>query len=306
MFFWYLGMALSFFIQSPRRLFDLGVFLCERCVKEQGKGGFATLGFNSATQWAQNHSPPFVWRTIPSIDATFFTVTVSGPTNKLYSPGNTDPAISLAIGSNIAAMTDPGDPQSLKENKEKEAYWNERSTQMTRGSTTAWWSLGPTEAKPEMIYQCDSSLGTPSASDCTAIEWQQLAVQPGTLTVGPEAIFFHVNTCYLAISAAAVIILTWNQIRTAVSALTDTCIQHPYQAAQGGRAYLGPPPTSQDGMRKYKRQNAQLIGWNALPPHVNITMFKQSEPWTNPAAELRTCTWQAALNGRSTLSCTSA
>ena len=288
---------------SPEALFHLGSALCDSCVKKRGKGGFATHGIASTTQWAQDNSPPYAWRSFPSADATFFTVTISGPSNKRYSPGNTDPVVPLAIGTYL--VTDginPGDPQSRSKNLKKETYWNEKSVEMERGSTTTWWSLGPPGIEDEMVYQCDSGLGTPSASDCTAINWQQLATQSDSLRIGPETIFFHVNTCYLAISAVVAIVLQWNQIQMAASALMNTCIQHPYQAAQGGRAYF--VSGSQDSTRINKRQSTNLTGWNALPPHVNMTLFEQSESWTNSVEELKTCTWQAAANRRPIAPCT--
>ena len=290
-------------LEVPDDIYHLAAFFCQSCVKVLGKGGFVTHGFLTAVEWAQDESPPFVWRAFPSLEATFLTITISGPTNRQYCPGSTDPIIPLALGSALVSKSKPNDPQDQAKNKRKEVYWVERSKVMRRGSSATWWSLGPPGIQDEMVYQCDAALGTPSANDCNAVNWQQLAAQSNTLRIGPETIFFHVNTCYLAISAAVAIALNWNQIQTAVSALIDICVQHPFQAAQGGRAYYA-PSTDQVSRRQNKRQSTGLTGWNALPPHVNITIFEQTEPWTNAVEEQKTCTWQAASNGRPVASCT--
>ena len=46
------------------------------------------------------------------------------------------------------------------------------------------------------------------------------------------------------------------------------------------------------------------IGWNALSPHTNLTMFQQLEPWTDSVvAEMNTCTWDAVMKGKSVSGC---
>ena len=109
------------------------------------------------------------------------------------------------------------------------------------------------------------------------------------------------DTCYLAISATINMILTWVQIRAAVSSLLCICVdsQAPV-AAKGGRAYWQ-PSTKAIGRRR-KRQNG-LSGLNALPPHANITVFKQQEPYNSPATELKSCTWTAIEKGGSVSNC---
>ena len=291
--------------ESPEALFHLGTFLCDTCVGKERTGGFATHGFGNAARWVQENSPPLAWRSLPAAGATFFTITVSGPSNKRYSPGNTDPAVALGFGQYIATeKVDPNDRLGQLQRKSKEIYWDEKASEMIRGEVTNWWSLEPPGVKDEMVYQCDSSLGRPSANDCATINWQQLAMQSDALKMGPETVFFHVNTCYLAISATVAIVLNWDQIRLAASALMNTCVQNPFQAAQGGRAYFG-SPTYRGSTQRSKRQIANLTGWNALPPHVSITIFEQTQPWINPVEELETCTWKAAVNRRPVASCLS-
>ena len=100
------------------------------------------------------------------------------------------------------------------------------------------------------------------------------------------------DTCFVAIFSEIAILLTWNQIRAAVGAIINMCVQNPIQTSQGGRAYYGPAPrvTSRDG------SPMQVTGLNALPPHTNVTIFQQQEPWTNMTEELQSCTWRAILN----------
>ena len=99
------------------------------------------------------------------------------------------------------------------------------------------------------------------------------------------------DSCYLAISATISIVLSWPQIRDAVAVLMSMCIENPgLSSPQGGRAYYS--TSAKVGCRR-KRQT-QVNGLNALPRGVNITIFQQLEPWTNPTNELKSCTWDAA------------
>ena len=98
-----------------------------------------------------------------------------------------------------------------------------------------------------------------------------------------------VVTCAISIASTASIILHWGQIHAAVSALIDTCVHNPTQSARGGRAYYGVAAAAAHRPRKRE----QLPGADALPPPVNITIFQQQEPWTNPSDELKSCTWKA-------------
>lgn len=109
------------------------------------------------------------------------------------------------------------------------------------------------------------------------------------------------ETCYLAISATANVVLTWSQIRAAMSTLFNTCVQHPLQAARGGRAYYRPPQARLSGRLVERKGDTTAL--NALPAHANITVFQQLEPWTNPTIELKTCTWLAVKKGMPVSAC---
>ena len=180
-------------------------------------------------------------------------------------------------------------------------YWTLMSFSMTRGSHRPWWGGHSPAPQDEMTYECDDLLGNPSVADCSRIEWNQIGPATDTIAVGPGVTFLHSNSCYLAISATISLVLAWEQVRAALATLMNVCIQHPYQPPQGGRAYFGAQRKRVSGHKSRRRSSP--TGLNALPPHANITIFQQSEAWTNPADELRTCTWKAVLGGRSVKSC---
>ena len=178
----------------------------------------------------------------------------------------------------------------------KSEMWNAKASGMIRGGSSPSWYNTPTETESlsdEMTYECDSGLGSPTVADCSSVEWAQLGPASDTLSVGPNTIFLHSNTCYLAISATITVVLIWQQIQAALAALMNTCVQHPYQPPQGGRAYYGSHRVYPSG-RKNKRQS-NFTGLDALPPHVNLTLFEQLESWTGPTDELNSCTWKAVV-----------
>ena len=216
--------------------------------------------------------------------------------------------------------------------------WVIQAESMSRGSPRTWYSW-PYPAMREMSYECHSALGAPSFHDCSQILLTSLSgsssplnkpLSSDTLTVTPgTTTFLHSNTCYLAISAAVSLVLTWAQIATAVSTLMNVCVQQTLSASssstqnpasKGGRAFYSPPQqiTARNDRRRHrrKRQNANnndgdlftaattnLTGLNALPPSVNITLFEQTEAWLNEGAEMGSCTWKAVQRGGSVQAC---
>ena len=45
-------------------------------------------------------------------------------------------------------------------------------------------------------------------------------------------------------------------------------------------------------------------GLNALPPHVNLTLYRQFEPYpSSTAAQLSTCAWQHIIDGQDVRAC---
>ena len=286
----------------PDLLYLIALSICQRCVQSSSLGGFATKDLIYAVDWAVDNGPPFQWRQIPPVGAAFFTITISGPTGKLFNPGNTDPAIAAMIAKTVQSWNTPKDGSPLPESDAiRASYWDDRSEQMQRGGTETWWAAQP-PLKSSMSYQCDDRLGSPASIDCAQIDWPRSPSDMLNIEQGVSFLYF--NTCFLAIFATAPLVITWEQIQVAVSTLIDICVQFPFQAPQGGRAYFQSQQNQTNGQeQKHKRQSKTISGLNALPPHVNITLFEQLEPWTNPASEVNTCTWKAISSGRSMTSC---
>ncbi len=94
------------------------------------------------------------------------------------------------------------------------------------------------------------------------------------------------DTCHLAISTTETLILTRQQVRSALDTLMSLCVVYP---GQGGRAYYGPQPafSSRDRSKTTNvtgklticgkvgvLDNADLItDAYALPPRANIAIF---------------------------------
>ena len=82
---------------------------------------------------------------------------------------------------------------------------------MVRRGKLKWYQM-TNQVSNQMIYQCDAKLGNPLTTDCAQLEWNQLSPSSDTLVVGPGATtLLHSNTCYLAISAAISLVLTWRR-----------------------------------------------------------------------------------------------
>lgn len=161
-------------------------------------------------------------------------------------PGDHDPSVALAVSKYNIFMTRErfthNSPSALRAVADA-TKWEQQATRMGRGETLPWWQQDPNASShDEMSYECDAGLGTPSEVDCTQIEWQQLGPPSDTITISPNmATFLHSNSCYLAISASISIVVSWRQIRTALSTLMSVCVQAPFGPAQGGRAYYRAP-----------------------------------------------------------------
>ena len=306
----------------PRTLRSLAAALILSCVDDhRGLGGFGTVGFESLLQWSLNPASNLLIPAPPS--ATFFTLTVSsGP--RYFKPGDYDPAIAVALSDadQVKSLQAPAGSTPRSFHELRSGYWQVQAASMQRGGVWNPWRKYSASRNDEMIYECDAGLGRPTGNDCTKIEWNQLspANQADMITIGPETRFFHSNTCFLALSAAVAIVVSWDQIHTALATLLSICVQHPFEASQGGRAYFGPQEGRLSGRRgkrhtqddqqirkaNQRRRSAQsgLSGLNALPPHLNLTIFQQTEPWTNPVDELNTCTWKAITQGLPVTKCT--
>lgn len=286
----------------PDDIRTMAAYVIDQCVRRSRVGGFVTNGMSTIVDYILNPATNLNARY--PVDTVFITVTVSGPRDHDFQPGNTDPMVPVLFGGlqlDAYRKATPGSSEaSLRWAGSR--FWSTVAASMTRGGPVAWWSPSLSLASNEMTYECDSGLGSPSTVDCAQIEWGQLGPASDAIAVGPEKItFLHANTCNLAISASVTLVLTWAQIRTALATLMTTCVQHPFRAPQGGRAYFRLRPSQLSGRKSRKRDG--LTGLNALPPHANITSFQQSETWTTPIDESRTCTWRAISNGHPTTTC---
>lgn len=290
--------------------------LLDTCVVDKGGlGGFITEDAYNLLDWVfedpWDRSIP--WLAPPPVAASFMTVTLSGPDNRNPRPGNYDLSIPEGIAKQISEFMERNpnyDRNQYSRLEDKLHYWTQRTERMERGGTTPWWQVPVYRGPEDTIYQCDMDLGSPLTTDCSQVLVNQLssaAAASDTLSLALGVTFFHANTCYLAISAGVALVLSWAQVRVAVTSLMDTCLHHSHGPAQGGRAYVGSQPKQvrgRKGKKIYKRQDRTPAGSSALPPHVNITIFEQREPWTDPVNELRTCTWQAVADGQPVSKCT--
>ncbi|MCJ1239272.1 hypothetical protein MMC14_007266 [Varicellaria rhodocarpa] len=306
----------------PNDIRSLAAKVIQRCVTlSGGLGGFGTHGISSLLSYVANGwTPSDFWglddnsqRNLLSVP--FLTVTLSRIHDRDKDPGNTDPVIPFAM-SNAARYVQPRRTQL-----HPFYQWAIQAESMMRGGPRTWYSWRVPMTR-EMSYECDSTLGAPSSHDCSQILLTSLGSSSSssdTLTVTPgTTTFLHSNTCYVAISTAVSLVLTWAQIATAVSTLMNVCVQQTLfasstqnPASKGGRAFYSPPQQiiASNDRRRRKRQNddansndllaaeidhtTNLTGLNALPPSVNITLFEQTEAWVNEGAEIGFCTWKA-------------
>lgn len=147
------------------------------------------------------------------------------------------------------------------------------SQKMRPGGKTPWWQQVPDSAD-EMTYECDAKLGAPAAVDCAKVEYGELGADDDTFSVGAGVVKFLssglyskksnalikvseclTGTCQVAITAATTITLNWRQIRTALDTLFNICVNPPFNAGTGGKAYFGPQPVVSRRSRWWKRQD---------------------------------------------------
>ena len=288
---------------KPIQIHIAALTLIMQCIEKEGSpntGGFVAFGFNNLMEWIFHNGaggPNWIPRGAPYPAYTsMVTVTMSGPSSKDTQPGNFDPVVATIIQYTHAEISAnaPGSSSRAITFGVGAEVWSEKAESMERGGTTPWWNSIPMSSA-ETVYECDAALGRPSVVDCEQLEWSQLGSASDTLSIRPEqTTFVHFNTCYLAISASLALVLDWTQIRAAVLALLNVCVYNPLYPPQGGRAYHGARTNS---------RRRDLGDLDALPVGANISIFEQSEAWTNQADELQTCAWKAVLEGSNTSLC---
>ena len=295
---------------TPDVFRTLAAQVIQKCVGEfGGMGGFGTYNLGPLFDYLLA-TEPSPGSGFPS-DTAFITLTVSGPEGKLTQPGDADPAIPAYLADLFDAQADRSPIDDVK--RWKDTLWAQYFRSASLGTQHSWLlpdssQINMVVAANEMSYECDTSLGAPLVNDCSGIEWgNELGPDSDTISVGPaKTTFLHRNSCYVAISASIALVLTWAQVRVALSALMTTCVQNPFNIQpQGGRAFhmtaiTGHSKGRKKGKKKKKnkkREGSSLSGLNALPRHANLTVFQQNESWTGAVGELNTCTWNQVIKG---------
>ncbi|MCJ1237109.1 hypothetical protein MMC14_005093 [Varicellaria rhodocarpa] len=296
-------------VHVPPNIFrSMAGFLIDRCViNGGGTGGFVTAGFANLLDYVvDNQEDPFLEQTIFPPSTSFLTLQIESAKSpeSARSPGDTDPEIPLLISQ---YMTGRAGLENTGSNTRRlyrigAQLWSICSAGLSRSGERTWWEEATYQASipfdVEMAYECDNDLGSPVLNDCSDIQINQLGPPSDTVSVGPgNTQFLHSSSCVMAISAATALVLTWRQIQAALGTLMNVCLQNPSRPAYGGRAYY------QQTAKVSRRKKRQATGINALPPHANLTLFQQQEPWVDPAGELRSCTWGAVSTGASIANC---
>ena len=268
----------------PGRLRGLAVHIIDQCVATYSAGGYVTDGLGRMLDYIE-HVPvdPSTLRHFPGNfqpfprDAMFITVTVTRPNNGPPETPNKDARIAHALGDGLESRLASGN------NVNNAASMDQKSTAlhlisayflMTCGRLANWWD--PFESS-EMTYECDASLGNPRLSDCIQLAYSELGPLSDMLAVGPGVTkVLSSDTCHAAISASVPVVITWDQVKTAMMALVSTCINNPLHSTQGGRAYYNSKVavmgSSRPTGRRRKRKRTPTTAIDVLPPHVNITI----------------------------------
>ena len=99
---------------------------------------------------------------------------------------------------------------------------------------------GASTAPLDMVYDCDGTLGSPTALDCEKLSWSGLQPASTTETLIPgQPKIYTQGTCALGISTAIPTTITWAHILAAFETLNTLCVQNPLKAVKGGRAFFG-------------------------------------------------------------------
>ena len=212
----------------------------------------------------------------------YLTVSLTNKRLKEPQPGNYDPSVAVFIAEHLASKARGAkNVERSKLNSAISDFTLRTQKMYAGGKTTPWWGA-VAASEDEMTYECDSTLGAPSAVDCAQVEWSQLGPDDETLSIGAGVVKFlsssklpissnatmmariltsAIDTCQVAISAATAITLNWRQIRIAMDTLFNVCVTHPFFPATGGRAYYGPqPPLSRRAGIKERQATGDACG----------------------------------------------
>ena len=284
-------------------------WVISQCVTPTGLGGFVTGSFERMVNYITDPStrltePPPPW-------GAFFTVTVAGKPNYKgtgpIEPGDYDPAVPEVVAGALRGVISgwrKGNPYARRYIKDAQILDSIAAEMDHKFHVDNWWEYPERIRTNQMAYECDANLGSPTAVDCGNLEYSSLLGAPSDpVSVGPGMDhFLSLGTCSAAITASVHLVLTWNQIKIALDALINRCVSNPLQPAKGGRAYYATPLSYGPSSRRMKR--GTIDGLNALPPHANVTIFKQNESIRDAAqSEFETCTWRQILRGGAIATC---
>ncbi|KAK4696842.1 hypothetical protein P7C71_g1150, partial [Lecanoromycetidae sp. Uapishka_2] len=177
---------------SPFQLRGLAAYLVAECVVDRGYiGGWATNKIANLADYI--NSPDYIPNVWPA-SSTFLTVSVTNKRPREPQPGNYDPSVAVFIAEHLASKRRGANGAARAKLNDAAYDFTVRTQKMyAGGKTTPWWGA-VSEAADEMTYECDASLGAPSAVDCAQVEWSQLGPDEETLSVGAGVVKFLSST----------------------------------------------------------------------------------------------------------------
>ncbi|KAL9118562.1 MAG: hypothetical protein Q9187_004893 [Circinaria calcarea] len=253
----------------PDVIRGLAALVIQNCLVEWGGvGGFVTEGFanmvNHVTAPDANLNSPYP----PS--SSFVTLTVSNIAGD-PSPGGYDSQIPIKLGQHLRDKLVNSKGKSSTAPSYEEFFMRAAiMEQEGGGGQEPWWTSR--QHTDDMTYECDAHLGSPRVVDCGKLEFSQLGASSDTVRISAGAPkVLATGGCHIAISASIAAVITWGGIKAALEMLIGLCVANPRQSSVGGKAYYGHHIVP--GARS-KRASA-ISGLNALPKHVNVTVYEQ-------------------------------
>ena len=267
---------------------------------------------------------------IATADLRFITVTVNGTAVPEISPGDTDPRVPLIFAENLIILAN-----SVEGNANlRTARWDRAQAIHDRGRAMidkggTWWQDVPSPPD-DMTYECETNLGNPASVDCSQLQWQGFGNPSDSIQIipgNPKSFFyskhyqtmnftqkrfcsfrlmFRKDSCGVIVNALVPIVVLVSQLADTFAVLLATCVEVPILSPHGGRAYYGIHSTPSIsiselfGQRNSKRDSSGFSGLNALPQHLNMTMFAHNGP-----ASI-SCETQAVQQKRPLSSCNAA
>jgi len=199
---------------SPFQLRGLAAYIIGECVVSRGYiGGFATNKLSNLADYIEGPDyVPNIWRklrlhasmcgvheilTSPAISSAFLTVSVTNKRPREPQPGNYDPSVAVFIAEYLASKSRGANNADRNRLNAAAHDFTLRTQKMyAGGKTTPWWGA-VAESADEMTYECDATLGAPSAVDCAQVEWSQLGADEDTISIGAGVVKFLSSSKWL-------------------------------------------------------------------------------------------------------------